>query len=888
MDPGLGNSQRGLRKQTPDILPASQFLQERLQERRARNTRPKRGRQTDFGPSTTGGDDDIFFNEAQESKDGPSRAFDSSPFGLASRRESDIGGSSIRKRGPGARDLNEQMDRLTKQNFALKLELDHRREHTAKLKEQIEAMRTQVERAEQLEQEHTELLRINSQLVEELEKRDKAVEEAMDIICELEDKVADVEERSSATRPSTANADSGYAGTETHEQVPPSSPPEATRQVKTPHVTHRQPPPAASAAANKLLSAINAETPARPRREPHILSQKKPSTHALRSVYLETAQALHSVQSFNSLLTKRESKLDDEEAVLNSPRLSVLSESSFPSIYSPKEQVSPERYAWEGDADGQDGQAGPSVHLRQDSIKRVSQWMDDRHEMDETPSKTNRVSPSLAHETHIASPSARRPIDTSDFNSLGKALSNGSSRSTELSLSPQKGVSYIKPFPIRTDKSRVKTNLRPISFAGPMFGEPLLPPTPDSASTRMLRNSRSSIVDEDRSLLDTTPAAVRGFDALEPGLRTAPRQFRSSLELSAAHQSLVQRQNDEIYESIENDDDEVDALSATVRDDFDYDDFPDGSSLLMGTPSRFFKNDRSPVPQAATSQNDFAVSMSRRNTPRRRQSSSEATIGPQKPSMTRAETSPSTLRSYERDIVDPRQSLAGSVMSPRSQHSGSSNQTVVQSVEQSRAISPEFSRTRPEARFSRSVASPPRSRTSPSPARTLSQKTQSLWSRMSSNHKDNSGHSETREKSPLPTLTSTPSSAYINDIPKDAVRRPGTSQGSNMDPSSQNTTRPQSSRDRSRPSMPGRTSTAPLSERRPSSASDRERKNFFKRRNSVKASTEHGPPPSMVMTSAVSAANQADGSASAKAGLARRRGSIREAVGAAAAKRPWR
>jgi hypothetical protein len=886
MDPGFGNSQRGMRNHHPDVLPTSQYLQERLQERRARSTRPKRGRQSDFGPSTAI-DDDIFLTEARESRPSVSRAFDSSPFGLAPHRESEVVASSMRKRAPGVKDVNEQMDRLVKANFDLKLELDQRREHTAKLQQKIDGMKAQVERAEQLEHEHTELLRINSQLVEELEKRDKAVEEAMDIICELEDKVADVMERSSATRPSTANADSGYAGTETHEQVPPSSPPEVTRQAKTPHATQRAPPPAASAAANKLLSAINTETPARPRREPHILSQKKPSTNALRSVYLENAQTLHSVQSFNSLLTKRESKIEDDEAMLNSPRLSVLSESSFPSLYSPKEQLSPDGFAWEGGVENQDD-PGPSVHLRQDSIKRVSQWMEDRDEMDETPSKTNRAASPLAQmaEADAASASTRRPVDTSQFNSLAKTLSNGSSESTEMSSPPPTGVTYVKPFPIRTSRPVLKTTARPTSFAGPMFGEPLLPPTPDSASTRMLRNSRSSIVDEERSLLDSTPVAVRGFDPLEPGVRTAPRQFRSSLELNTAHQSFVQRQNDQVYESIEHDDD-------NVLDHLDYDDFPDGSSLLMGTPSRFFKNERSPVPPGATSQRDFAASTSRQNTPRRRQSSSEVASGPRKPSMTRAETSPMVVPTQERVVIDPRQSFAASVTSPRSQHSGSSAHTVVQSIEQSRALSPDFSRTRSEAHFSRSVASPPRSRTSPSPARTLSQKTQSLWSRMSNSaQRDTNSHSEQREKSPLPTLTSTPSSAYIDDIPKDAaIRRPGTSQGYHQsDSSSQAMLRPHSSRDRNRPSLPGRTSTAPSTERRPSSNSDKERPNFFKRRGSVKT-VDAGPPPSMstfMAPTVASSAAQHMTEGGGKTGLARRRGSIREAVGAAAAKRPWR
>ncbi|KAK5174032.1 uncharacterized protein LTR77_001112 [Saxophila tyrrhenica] len=900
-----GGTMNGVgRDGAPDTLSASQYLQDKLLERRAKNMRPKRVRQSDFGPRN-GRDDDIFFNEAEESRRGGSRAFDSSPLTAGSRRGSEMGESNGRKRAPGARDLNEQMDRLTKQNFALKLELDHRRESTTKLQEQIESMRMQVERAEQLEQEHAELLRINSQLVEELEKRDKAVEEAMDIICDLEDKVADMEDRRSATRPSTANADSGYAGTETHEPVPPSSPPEPISHPKTPHVKQRQPPPAASAAATKLLGAVNGPTPARPRREPHILSQKKPSTHALRSVYLETSQALHPVQSFNSLLTRRESKLEDEEAVLDSPRLSVLSESSFPSIYSPKEQTSPDKCAWEGDADDMTvSPHGPSAHLRQDSIKRVSQWMEERDQVTDTPSKSNHISPPISQFAGLdLQPSSpiKRPVDTAQFQSLAKTLSNDTATTSKSSDSMQNGVSYIKPFPIRTERQlQPMKESRPTSFAGPMFGEPLLPPTPDSASTRMLRASRSSIANDDRSLLDTTPIPVKGYDALEPNVRTAPRQFRSSVELHSAYESFVQRQNDEAYEGVD-EEDEVEERPETARGlGGDYD-FPDGSSLIMGTPSRFLKHVQSPSPLTTTNATDFASTKATRFEPRRRQSSSEVTASTRKPSMTRAETSPVVIPTYGNNAKAERLSSNGSVASPRSQHSGSSNHTVVQTIEETRSISPDFSHTRSNLSHSMTSPTTSRSRTSPPPARTLSQKTQSFFSRMSNtntnNPRDDPRPNETRqrEKSPLPTLTSTPSSAYINDVPKEA-RRPGTSQSNDINRALQATPRPPSSREGRRPSMPGRNNTvpAPLSGRRGSEVGEGERKNLFARRGSVKAGVDAVCAAPMA-ANGISGVGQEGGSGSGsgsgggtgRMGLQRRRGSIREAVGSAA-RRPWR
>ena len=122
MESTYGGSHRAGREETPDVLPASQFLQEKLQERRSRNTRPKRARQSDFGPRR-GTDDDIFLNEANASRHGTARMFDSSPLVAGSAQSSDAGKGNGRKKTFGARDLDEHLDRLAKENFALKLEL---------------------------------------------------------------------------------------------------------------------------------------------------------------------------------------------------------------------------------------------------------------------------------------------------------------------------------------------------------------------------------------------------------------------------------------------------------------------------------------------------------------------------------------------------------------------------------------------------------------------------------------------------------------------------------------------------------------------------------------------------------------------------------------------
>lgn len=837
------SGQRGMH-----VLPASQYLQERLSERRARQLRPKRARHTDCGPqSPRGRDDDIFFAEARETRD--TRMYDSSPLVAASSRASDAGtqqnGDRPRRRTVGLRDMDEQMDRLQKQNFALKLELDHRREQTQKLQERMGSMQDQVERALLMEDEHKELLRINSELVQELEKRDRAVEEAMDLICDLEDQVGELQEHSSNTRPSTAHADSGYAGTEALDQDSRGSPPRPAVASKA-AVVNTQPPSAqASAASHNLHDALNMQATAKPKRQPSVLSSRQPSTHALRSVYMENSRSLRPVQSFQSLLERQDHKVEEDSDNLSiSPRLSVLSESSFPSIYSPKKDLSPDRYDWEvaDEAGGLPAPLGCPAHMRQDSIKRVSQWMSARDAVEATPSKSNRISSPLQDESgRHSSASSLGP-----YQSLNDALSSG----VEPVAAPAPPADVDREHHqhhLRKQKSgRLRT--RPVSYP---VNELHMPPTPDSVSTRMLRESHSSI-GKDKSLLDTTPAFVKDYSTLEPGLRTAPRQMRSSVELRTAYNSNLQFRStalDGHRQEDSSDDEEYirqePPCGEKSKDStFAYDDFPDGGSITMGTPRRFQSHARPPA-DVMFNHSDISPTLKPPAPGRRR--SSQQTIGePAKSGVSAQPCHEDGVLSVE-GVVSPR--------SARSQRSNSSgNRTVTLGDEQSsRTLSPAASRA--------TAVTSPRSRTSPSPARTLSKKMPKFIRRLS--------NTMLSEGSPLPTLTSTPSSAYANSGPP----RPRTSHADRIPRNNGGATmpRPPSSRE-IRPQPPIKV-LKDMNVVRPASAAgtERERRSLFRRSNSTKKK------------------DQSDGSASdtqQMRGVAvKRRGSIRDVV---TSRRPWR
>lgn len=874
--------QRQHKKTPSEVLPASQYLQERLQERRSRNTRPKRTRQSDFGPRTNaGGDDDIFLAEAEESKNATARLYDSSPLAPFARygagadnasSQEPLSGGGRRRRTLGAKELDEQMDRLTKSNFDLKLELDHRREHQAKLYAQIESMKATVERAELLQEEHAELLRINSLLVEELEKRDKAMQEAVDIICDLEAKVEDLEDGSGSvteTRPSTAQADSGYAGTETQEPAPASSPPEVQQAPR----VARSMDPAAAQASQRLRAAVTAATPPRPKREPSFMTQKKPSTQALRSVFLETGKQIHPVQSFNSILSKRNSTLDDQmlqNDVLNSPRLSVLSESSFPSIYSPPKGGSLERHDWEPEEDAelpQDDRRLESAHLREDSITRVSKWIQDRQNGDDTPSKSNRISSPLSTATLMTTPSFQKGSPEENFQSLDDTLLNVETRDGTHGQT-------VRPFPLRSRRGEALPRT-PAAYASPNLGNALLSPTPDSASTRMLRESRSSIVDE-RSLLDTTPAQARSIETLQPGTRTAPRQMRSSVELSSAYNSHQQQYRtaggasvraahaQAALDDYDSEEDDFDARSATVRDfSVEYDGYPDGDSIINGTPSRFLKHAKVPVPPKDMffSPDNISGDEPRAALPHRRRSSVEVRSSYGKPGFHRSETSPTVLSTLARKMGMPgakSPSSSDNFTSPMSYDSANSSvHTAIASPNEqfsARPASPTASRAQTSLGFfqtsdmspskQRSIASPTGST---APPLSFARKTHNMLRRLSNStssdrdQRDRFQQPQTRrerELSPLPTLTSTPSSAYNNNH----VRRPSltASMRSPTFPAPAGSARPETaprraSKDSSgrRPSLQARTVTEPAA---PVAAEQKDglRRNPFRRGGSVR------------------------------------------------------
>ncbi|KAL8933394.1 MAG: hypothetical protein Q9211_005804 [Gyalolechia sp. 1 TL-2023] len=102
----------------------------------------------------------------------------------------------------GLREMEEYISKINKQNFDLKLEVFHRRQRN-------EALEAKAIKADEVESQNEELRQVNDDLLQELEKRDAAVQEAVTLICDLEARIDQLEkEQSSNQRSSTMPANS--------------------------------------------------------------------------------------------------------------------------------------------------------------------------------------------------------------------------------------------------------------------------------------------------------------------------------------------------------------------------------------------------------------------------------------------------------------------------------------------------------------------------------------------------------------------------------------------------------------------------------------------------------------------------------------------------------
>lgn len=443
----------------------------------------------------------------------------------------------------------QHVSRLNKQNFDLKLELFHRRQRN-------DAMEAELEKLKEVETENTELHSINDDLLRELELRDLAVKEAVALICELEAKIEGVELREQLT------SDHGLEANGT--RVPYITPrsPSFRGSLTTP------PPPQDQ---DNQLSPLGQPQKANPPkilgRVPSFLRDHKPSTSALRSVYQSESNA--SYISLNRAGSPVRSN-DPDTYTLNSPRLSMLSESSFLSVYGKSPKAQPVAFdefgaAILGHGMRRDSSDNLTVSELEISKKRAPKVLSSRqHEsfpdnrsdrsprgrVDQTPRdyqdkkqrRRDASSGSTSNRsfrdrlTHVSADQGSNSSSSRNYQT-SKWLDNSTTSADDTSPLQQRERRRKPARPERKSSSPgpdgtyssigevlqktpthkpEKTQPLP-TLGGPIFGGPeILPPTPDTMSTQKEANSSTQSIITEKSLRDHSRFPAKNLSAMIP------------------------------------------------------------------------------------------------------------------------------------------------------------------------------------------------------------------------------------------------------------------------------------------------------------------------------------------------------------------------------------
>ncbi len=435
----------------------------------------------------------------------------------------------------GLREMQEHVSKINKQNFDLKLEIFHRRQRN-------DALEAQLEKMEGLEADNEEMQAINEDLVLELEKRDAAVKEAVNMICELEAKIEGLElaqaDERQARSPSRSEhgvhqTDRLYPGRELHPSASKNQPhaKQESRHRKN-NSQDQQYPDFASRPSRSTQAASKS-----PVRAPSFLREHKKSTATLRSLYSSGNPSFGNLARPGSVLSEEDDIDAMDDHLLNSPRLSILSESGFPSIYgSPRGDRTPSPRQANGTPNTgskskfQNGSSPQSLREA-----RINNWMEERNS-EQRPSTPLRQSQKSGNNEHFSSigemlnkePKLVKdtPVQGTGRSEQGSGSSPGSRRGAAQKIDIERSPTKSSRNMSQGREGRKYTS----SQHGSMVGGNL-PPTPDTMSTATMstatigdKSSSQSIITE-KSMLDGATAPSNGYAAL---LREARPQSSDS------------------------------------------------------------------------------------------------------------------------------------------------------------------------------------------------------------------------------------------------------------------------------------------------------------------------------------------------------------------------
>ncbi|OQE08756.1 hypothetical protein PENVUL_c008G09689 [Penicillium vulpinum] len=370
------------------------------------------------------------------------------------RKVSDVFSAGQRKpKEMGMREMDQYVSKMNKLNFDLKLEVFHRAqqiatyekklERMAEMEEQLAHMADLVAEVEELrttEKDNQILRESNEQLRLDLDKRDLAVTEAVELICQLESKIEILENGGrvsmiSMSRPITADGSEASAL-------------KSRAMIEIPERT-------SSMRNSSILSVTQRQTSSELRRlskAPSFLRADNKSTATLRSLY--TPEEETQSRSARTELSKSASFHTTTEAMEpESPRLSVLSECSelnpfdTPMRWQEFDQLEIPIRRSPSTAGSVDSYVPPN--RREESKEdQIDRWMQSREEVNQTVitrrrnralSDATKVSiPSFTTDLYAPKPRGRGRLDASLFggirlpptpDTMSTAYANGANRS---------------------------------------------------------------------------------------------------------------------------------------------------------------------------------------------------------------------------------------------------------------------------------------------------------------------------------------------------------------------------------------------------------------------------------------------------------------------------
>ncbi|KAI1343668.1 hypothetical protein F5Y15DRAFT_173346 [Xylariaceae sp. FL0016] len=471
--------------------PVSNFLQEKLQrERRAESERLASKWSGDLSTSVG----DVRDRDVQAS---PA----TSRVSAAERRPmSNSGDDASSQTSMGAKHIEKAVSTLHKQNFDLKLELFHRREKQSALESQVE----------KLESEHQEMAEIQESLMTELEKRDKAVAEAVAMIVHLEARVDELVREKEMVR--MVEADGRYRHSRDYA---------ASVDTETPEMSGLD-------VSRSRQDSVTLE------RMPSFMSERSEQTQNLRNVVLNN-------KSSGLLHYRKISETSVDPSEFNrttSPSLSMLSESSFMSIY--------------GSRDGQDVEAHGMPPL-EDMVGM------DGSEVDRTPTPTKRSARGRESSARKPQPtSAAQAGSPAQLRSLNNMLDTNSPLQKLERMERQRSVSDRLRRPSATNHGRNGTATTPNRPTKPpqaharirgeqrqslqyvltghitpkeLAGSHTLPPTPDTVSSSVLRKHSHHTSSQD--------SLMKQVEMIPAGSLGAPLSDKSGYTVSSVEYQNV-------------------------------------------------------------------------------------------------------------------------------------------------------------------------------------------------------------------------------------------------------------------------------------------------------------------------------------------------------------